>query len=207
LIPLFLICLWTFRARKELGQRASRVVATEPDGGRRRRAGAAAGGLATIASTLLLNVVINLAGNLAFNAPGTIVERTADRLAFAFAREVQPGALIVAVPLYVLVGVVWGALYGAWGEPFLRKRHDAVAGLVFAVLPLLTSLLVVMPLLGLGFFGVGATGFVALIGETIRHASYGVLLGLLYPVLRARREVRVIPHTPEELAPEGAVVS
>jgi hypothetical protein len=32
-----------------------------------------------------------------------------------------------------------------------------------------------------------------------------VLLGLLYPVLRARRSVRVLPHTPEELAAEGAV--
>ena len=72
-------------------------------------------------------------------------------------------------------------------------------------MPLMASLLIVLPLLGLGFFGVGMTGLVALIGETIRHAAYGVLLGLLYPVLRARRAVRVLPHTPEEFAPESAV--
>jgi hypothetical protein len=34
-----------------------------------------------------------------------------------------------------------------------------------------------------------------------------VLLALMYPVLRTRRAVRVLPHTPEELAPEGAVSS
>jgi hypothetical protein len=43
------------------------------------------------------------------------------------------------------------------------------------------------------------------VGEIIRHATYGLLLGLMYPVLRARRSVRVLPHTPEELPAESAV--
>jgi hypothetical protein len=179
-------------------------VAEEPDREQQLRAGAVAGGAATIASTLLLNVVINLAGNLPLNAPDTIVEATAARLAFAFAREAQPGALVAAVAALLLVGILWGALYGAWGEPLLRHRADWLAGLLFASLPLLTSALLVMPILGLGFFGVGVTGPLALAGETTRHATYGVMLGLLYPVLRARRSVRVIPHTPEELAPAEA---
>jgi hypothetical protein len=149
-------------------------------------------------------VVINLAGNIAFNAPSTIVDRTVDRLAFAFARELQPSLLFIVIPAYLAVGVLWGVLYGWWAETKLPLPYDWLAGLVFAVLPGLTSLLIVMPLLGLGFFGVGGTGLVALVGETIRHAAYGVLLGLMYPVLRTRRAVRVLPHSPEELAPEGA---
>ena len=62
-----------------------------------------------------------------------------------------------------------------------------------------------MPIVGLGFLGIGATGAVALVGEMFRHATYGVLLGLMYPVLRSRRAVRVMPHTPDELTAESAV--
>jgi membrane-associated protein len=204
LVPLGIIVWWTARARQGLGRRAARVPGGV-DREQQLRGGALAGALATIASTLLLNVVINLAGNIAFTAPGTIVQRTADRLAFAFAYDVQPTLVFVVVPAFLAVGVLWGAVYGAWVEPALNVSSDWLAGLAFAVLPLLISLLVVMPLLGLGFFGVGATGIVALMGETIRHAAYGILLGLIYPVLRARRAVRVMPHTPDELAPEGAV--
>ena len=197
LIPLAIIVIWTVRARADLRRRG----ATTPIGDHEQelRAGAIAGALATIASTLFLNVVINLAGNIAFNAPGTIVEQTAARLAFAFAREVQPLALFVAVPAYVAVGVLWGALYALTGRS-LAIGLDWLRGLVFAVLPLFTSVAVAMPLLGMGFLGVGATGPVALVGETMRHAAYGVLLGLIYPVVRARRRVRVVAHTPEEIA-------
>ncbi len=203
LIPLAILVWWTVRARQGLGRRATRALGIEHE--QQLRSGAVAGFLATIGSTLLLNVVINLAGNIAFNAPSTIVDRTVERLAFAFARELQPSLLFLVIPAYVAVGVLWGAVYGAWGESMLPFHWDWLNGLVYALLPLLTSLLVLMPLVGLGFFGVGTTGVVALIGETMRHMAYGVLLGLLYPVLRARRSVRVLPHTPEELAPQGAV--
>jgi membrane protein DedA with SNARE-associated domain len=203
LIPLGIIVWWTVRARQGLGRRTA-----PPSGeqhGQLLRAGALAGGLATIASTLLLNVIINLAGNLAFNAPGTIVERTAARLAFAVAREAQPLLVFLAVPAFLAVGVLWGAFYGGWGERWLPPWPDWLKGCVFAVLPLGTSLLLVMPLLGIGFFGVGATGPVALVGETIRHAAYGLLLGLIFPILRARRPVRVLPHTPDELPADQPV--
>jgi membrane protein DedA with SNARE-associated domain len=203
LIPLAVLVWWTVRARQDLGRRAARGAAVDRE--LQLRAGAHAGLLATVGSTLLLNVVINLAGNIAFNAPSTIVDRTVDRLAFAFARELQPSLLFVVIPAYLAVGVLWGTLYGWRAESWLRVPYDWMAGLAFAGLPWLTSLLIVMPLLGIGFFGGGGTGIVALVGETIRHAAYGVLLGLMYPVLRTRRAVRVLPHTPEELAPEGAV--
>jgi len=201
LVPLSLILLWTYRTRQALGKRTAAPVPVDRE--QQLRAGAIAGGLATIASSLLLNVVINLAGNIAFNAPGTLVEQTAARLAFAFARDVQPIWLFVAVPAFLGVGVLWGAVYAIIGQRFLaREWPDWLKGMVYALVPLAVSLGVAMPLLGLGFFGVGATGAVAVSGELIRHAAYGVLLGLLYPIFRTKRPVKVLAHTPDEVPPE-----
>ena len=206
LVPLALILWWTFRARQAIGRRTGALVAVDRDV--QLRAGAVAGVLATIASTLLMNVAINLAASIAFNfsAPGELVERTAATLANALAREVQPVLLFIAVPLYLAVGAMWGAIYGAWGERQLASRYsDWQKGVIFAALPLLVSLLLVLPVLGLGFLGVGATGPVAFTGELIRHIAFGALLGFMYPVFRARRPVKVRAHTPGELAPEPAV--
>ena len=204
LVPLSLILLWTYRTRQGLGRRAG--VSVPVDRETRLRAGAVAGLVATIASTLLLNVVINLAGGLAFNAPGTLVEQTAARLAFALARDVEPILLFVAVPAFLAVGVLWGALYGYWGEDRLPAAWpDWRKGLVYAGVPMLVSVLIVMPSLGMGLLGLGASGPVAVTGELIRHSAYGVLLGLLYPIFRTRRPVKVMPHTMEELAAERPV--
>ena len=207
LVPLTLILWWIWRARQTLARREA--LATHPvERDQEVRAGALAGILATVTSTLLLNVLINLAGGIAFNfsAPGTIVEQTAARLAFALAREVQPILLFVAAPAYLLVGGLWGVVYAVWAEhQFGPHRPDWQRGIVFAALPLLVSLLLVLPVLGLGFLGVGATGPVAFTGELIRHVAYGGLLGLMYPVFRARRHIKVRPHTPADLAAEPAV--
>ncbi len=204
LVPLALILWWTIRARQDLGKRAT--VATPVEREILLRAGAMAGLLATVGSTLLMNVAINLAGGIAFNAPGTLVERTAARLAFALARDVQPVFLFIAVPIYLAVGVMWGAVYGIWGEARLPAHWaDWQRGVFFAVLPLLVSVLVVLPVLGLGVLGLGATGPVAFTGELIRHAVFGVLLGLMFPVFRARRPIKMRPHTPGELAAEPVV--
>lgn len=203
LVPLAILLIWTVRARQALERRGTLHQVRVHD--QRLGSGALAGGLATIASTLVLNLIINLAGNIAFNAPGTLVEQTAARLAVAFAREVQPILLFVAVPAYLVVGVLWGALYGLVdNRPWLAGWSDGVRGLAFSVLPLLVSLAVVMPVLGLGLFGVGATGGVALVGETLRHAVYGVLLGLLFPVFRSRRPIKVVARAAEEIQAEAA---
>ncbi|MBV9171500.1 MAG: DedA family protein [Chloroflexi bacterium] len=205
LIPLGLLVWWTLRARQELARRAVPTAGSERE--QRFRAGAIAGGLATIGSTLALNVLINLAGNIAFTAPDTILERTAARLAFSAAREVEPGWFFVAVPVYLGVGVLWGAGYALWGEGRLGNLTDWQKGVLFAMLPFLISLVFAMPLLGLGYFGVGATGPVAAIGELGRHVTYGLLLGLIYPVLRYRRQVRVIPHAETELAADQPITA
>jgi membrane protein DedA with SNARE-associated domain len=206
LVPLALIMWWILRARQDISKRVT--VGQSHSRELQVRAGAVAGLLATIASTLLLNVAINLAGGIAFNfsAPGTIVDETARRIAFALARDAQPVVLFVAVPLYLTVGTAWGVVYGTWGEPRLNPIWtDWQKGLLFAAVPLAVSLLFVMPVLGMGFLGVGATGPVAFTGELIRHMAYGALLGLMYPVFCARRPVKVRAHTPEEVLAEAEV--
>ena len=199
LVPLTLILWWTFRTRQALARRAA-AAAQVTDRETLLRAGALAGLVATVGSTLLMNVLIIGSGVIAFSAPGTIVEQTAARLAFALARDAQPVLLFVAAPAYLLVGVLYGALYGYWGEPRLPAGwSDWRKGLMFAGLPLLVSLVVVMPLIGLGFLGIGATGPVAFVGELVRHIAYGTLLGLLYPIFRSRRPVKVVAHTQAEV--------
>jgi membrane protein DedA with SNARE-associated domain len=204
LLPLVVLVVWIVRARAALRRRALHGSLAWDEGRRHHlRAGAEAGLLATVGTTLFMNVVVNLAGNLAFQAPGTIINQTAERLAMAVARDVGPLLLFVAAPAYVAVGVLWGALYGVQGE-HLPAWWDGWKGVVFSVMPLAVSLAVVMPLLGLGFFGVGATGPVAAAGESLRHVVYGLLLGLTFPILLARRRVRLLPHHEAELAPSRA---
>lgn len=194
---LALLLFWLYRARSSLGPRVA-AATLDLDHRRRLRAGSLAGLFATVGSTLLMNMLVNLAGNLAFRAPGTIVEQTAARLAIGAATELQPLLLFVAAPLFAVVGVLWGALYGAGVERKLRPP-DWQKGTLFALLPLAVSLLVILPIIGMGFLGVGATGPVAAVGEVLRHAMFGVLLGLSFPVFLVRREVRLLPHEAADL--------
>ena len=75
--------------------------------------------------------------------------------------------LFLVVPAFLGVGVLWGTIYALWIEAWLPAAWpDWLKGVVFAVVPLSTSLLIVMPLLGLGgFVGVGAAGPVVATGE------------------------------------------
>jgi membrane protein DedA with SNARE-associated domain len=188
LLVVFLV--WIVRARMVL-QAGLLGDAPTSQGGqvlprpRRLSAGALAGALGTLVSTLFMNVLTHFTGALAFQAPGTIVERTAQRLPLAVAREGGPWLLALAVPAFALVGVAWGAVYAGWIEPRLRLP-DWLSGLLFAVVPLATSLLVVMPALGLRRAELDAR-IVGAAGEVVRHAVYGIVLGLTYPELLARQ--------------------
>lgn len=202
LVLLLVLVGWVLRARRELARDAAGVHRWQPDNDHRLRAGVAAGLLATVVCTLVLNVLVN-ASNLAFQTPGTLVEQTAARLTFTIARGAEPLALFVAVPAYVLVGVLWGAVYAHWGEAWLarRLRTDLARGLLFALLPLAVSLLAVMPALGLGVLGGVASGPIVAASEAVRHAAYGAMLSWSFPVLLQRRRVKVVPHADAESAP------
>jgi membrane protein DedA with SNARE-associated domain len=194
LLALALVVVWVARARRALHvDPIARAEAARP--GRRAvrvQAGTAAGAVATLVSTLLMNVLVHVAGAVATSAPflqpGALVAATARRLPLAFARHGEPLLLLAAVPVFAAVGLLWGAVYGGRVERYLRRRlrlPDWANGLVFAAAPLAMGLLILLPLLGLGFPGSDAP-LLASVGETIRHAVYGIVLGLTFPIFRTR---------------------
>ena len=185
---LVVLLVWIVRARVVLragvlGDAPTAHGGRAPSRARRLSAGAMAGALATLVSTLFMNVLTHFTGALAFQAPGTMMERTAQRLPLAVAREGGPWLLALGVPAFALVGVAWGAIYAGGIEPRLRLP-DWLSGLLFAAVPLATSLLVVMPALGLRNAAPDAQ-LVGAAGEVVRHAVYGIVLGLTYPGLLA----------------------
>lgn len=88
--------------------------------------------------------------------------------------------VVQAVGLHIVAGIVWAAIYAAVVEPNLRG-HGWFKGLVFAIVPLLFSLFVFLPLVGAGVAGmsVGA-GPLPWIGAVILHAVYGITMGETY---------------------------
>ncbi|MCC7105881.1 MAG: DedA family protein, partial [Chloroflexi bacterium] len=200
---LAVLLFWVLRGRLALRKRPA-VRPLEVERHERARAGLAAGALATLCSTLLINVLFHLVGQLAPLLPTGLLGASAGRCQAALARDVEPLMLVPRV--FVVLGTLWGAIYGRWAEPRL-PRPDVLKGLLFAALPLVVTLLVVMPLLGSGPRGSGLAALLAACGEVIRHAAYGAILSLAYPVLLVRRRPATAPNAPGESAEPASVRS
>jgi membrane-associated protein len=185
LAPLAILTIWIVRARRGLHLKPTTQASTV-DKRHRWRDGAMAGGLATVVSTLAMNVLVNVAGDLALLAPGDIVERARARLAvLALTRVIGPALLLGAVPAFILIGVVWGAVYAQWVEPHVRVP-DWLSGLCFALLPLCVALVLVLPILDSVTNDFERLGPLAAASEAARHAIFGLALGLIYPLRLAR---------------------
>jgi membrane protein DedA with SNARE-associated domain len=190
LVPLVVIVAWIVRARRGL-QLATHTEAGVMDRRHRWRDGAVAGGLATLVSTLTLNVLVHLGGDLVLVAPGELVEHTRARLAvLALLRVVGPVLLLAAAPAFIAVGVMWGAVYAEWVEPHLHYP-DWLSGLAFALLPLGVALVVVLPVLDGASPDLGRLGPLAGASEALRHIVYGIALGTIYPLRLARLPQRL----------------
>jgi membrane protein DedA with SNARE-associated domain len=185
LAPLVLLSVWVMRARRGLHlEEATRAGRAER--GHRWRDGMLAGVLATVLSTLTMNVLVNVLSDATLVAPGQLVDRAQARFAFvALVRVIGPVLLLAAAPAFVLVGAVWGAVYAQWVEPRLTWP-DWLAGLCFALLPLCVALVVVLPVLDGAAPDLGPLGPLAAASEAVRHAAFGVSLGLIYPLRLAR---------------------
>jgi membrane protein DedA with SNARE-associated domain len=198
LVPLVILCVWVLRARRGL-HLSVRSDASLADRRHRWRDGLVAGLLATIISTLLMNVLVTVGGDVALLAPGDLVERARARLAvLAMIRVVGPVLLLAAVPAFVLVGALWGAIYAQSIEPHLHWP-DWLSGLCFALLPLCSALVLVLPILDGAAPDLGPLGPLAAASEAVRHAAFGVALGLIYPLRLARlpdrrRRSTIHPH-------------
>jgi hypothetical protein len=152
----------------------------------RWRDGAVAGGLATVVSTLTLNVLVHVSGDLALVAPGDLVEHARARLAvLGLVRVIGPLLLLAAAPAFMAVGVVWGGVYAEWVEPHLHYP-DWLSGLAFALLPLGVALVVIVPLLDGAAADLSPLGPLAAASEAVRHLVYGAALGVIYPLRLAR---------------------
>jgi hypothetical protein len=87
--------------------------------------------------------------------------------------------LFTAVALYLLGGVGWAVLYTRVAEPRL-SGPGWLRGVKFSLAPALASLVVLLPLLGAGPFGVAlGAGPLPVIGNLLLHLVYGTTLGQL----------------------------
>jgi membrane protein DedA with SNARE-associated domain len=185
LLPLVVLSVWIVRARRGLHlDRAN--DASVPDRRHRWRDGALAGVLATVMSTLVMNVLVVVLADLALLAPGDLVERARARLALmALIRVIGPVLLLAAVPAFILVGGIWGGIYAQWVEPHLRWP-DWLSGVAFALLPLCLALVIALPILDGAAPDLGPLGPLAAASEALRHAVFGVARGVIYPLRLAR---------------------
>jgi hypothetical protein len=214
-LALALVAVWLARARHALhADPVARAEAARPAGRARRvRAGLAAGAVATLTSTVLMNVLVHLGGSLAFFAPGTLVATAARWGPLVVARRAEPLLLLGAVLVFVAVGLAWGAVYGDRVEWHLRRLPlpDWARGMAFTIAPLAIALLLVLPVLGLGFPGSDAQ-VIATVGETIRHLVYGLVLGLTFPIFLTRHLGRAATahrhaHAPHASSDQSSVLS
>jgi hypothetical protein len=97
--------------------------------------------------------------------------------------SVASGSIYMAVAVHTFAGIVWALVYAYIFEPRLTGS-GWLKGAIFSLLPWILSLVVLLPLLGGGFFGleIGA-GPLPIIGNLILHLSYGVVLGAMYAML------------------------
>jgi hypothetical protein len=85
----------------------------------------------------------------------------------------------LAAGVYIAGGLFWAIIY-TWVEPHLPGRPWQ-RGVMFAMVPALVSLVVVLPLLGGGLFGLAlGAGPLPIIGNLLLHAVYGAILGIVY---------------------------
>ena len=143
--------------------------------------------------------------------PERLVEGTASRVPrgdVARVREV-PGLWVAVVVLAAVAAVEMSDEDRAVVERAIasaKRRNPAIEEsvfnflrdiLLFSLLPLATSLFVLMPLFGAGVLGLElGEGPYPFVGEALRHLFFGVCLAENYVLLRAARDEA--PHDPRE---------
>jgi len=85
----------------------------------------------------------------------------------------------LAAGIYLAGGLLWALLY-----TLVEPRLTGPAwrrGVLFAMVPALVSLVVVLPLLGGGLFGLAlGAGPLPIVGNVLLHVVYGAILGVVY---------------------------
>jgi membrane protein DedA with SNARE-associated domain len=148
----------------------------------RLRRGLLAGLLGALVPTLLANALLPIA-SLFVKEPafGSLLVNLAEH------GSIRAIANLTTVA-FLAVSMAWGALFGIV-QPLLPGPLT-LRGVIFAVVPLLLTLLVVLPLTGGGLFGLElGTGFLPMVAEIVRSLVYGMTLGIAYTVMSPHRRL------------------
>ena len=107
--------------------------------------------------------------------------------------------VVLLLVLIVISNIIWAVVYTHVAVRRMSDMQPWMRGLLFSLLPLLVSVLVVMPAMGAGPLGLAlGAGLAPLAAEFLRNALYGVGLALAYSLLRVARQP---PARATELAP------
>lgn len=89
-------------------------------------------------------------------------------------------AVVLAVGLNLVVGLLWALVYARWAEPALSGPGWR-KGVLFALVPWLLSLAIFFPFVGGGFFGADlGAGPLPIVGNLVLHLVFGAILGGVY---------------------------
>jgi membrane protein DedA with SNARE-associated domain len=155
---------------------------------RRLETATMAGFLATLEMGLGTNGMLYLFSLLGFHGAEPPLIRLATRGADRyFDGDLFNFTVAITAGLFVS-GILWAIVYAYVADPAL-PGPSWLRGVTFSVVPLLASLLVLLPLLGGGFFGLLLRdGWLPAAGELLRNALFGLGLGTSYTLLRIARQ-------------------
>jgi hypothetical protein len=93
---------------------------------------------------------------------------------------------------FIIGSVLWGLLFALLFER-IPVQTATLKGLVFGTAAWLLMMIMVMPMAGVGFFGLNI-GLGAPIATLVLHWAFGAVLGAVYAKLRAVRPVTTHTH-------------
>jgi membrane protein DedA with SNARE-associated domain len=191
LVVLSVLLVWLVRARRSVPPPHKRPSLSR---GRRVRAGIVAGAIAAVGSAMVANMLVYVGG------PVIATLASPPRALFGRLREdtVALWPLLLALALVTLLGLIWGAMYGVANKRWSRAP-DWLRGLAFSAFPLALSMLVLVPAIARND-AASPLWLLTLVSEAVRWATYGVLLGLVYPVFQTRRAEGARTAAPGALA-------
>jgi hypothetical protein len=90
-------------------------------------------------------------------------------------------SLLIAVGLDLAAGIIWALIFAADANDRLIAFPGWLRGIIFALPPAVLSLIVFLPLVGGGVFGIKiGAGPLPVIGNIVLHLVYGAVLGGMF---------------------------
>jgi hypothetical protein len=148
--------------------------------------------IAGFIATVIISVIF-----ATFNAIGVLPELDIVHLIDQLG-SVQRGA--AWVDHFIVGALLWGPIFTAFDSMMLQGWPRWQKGLIFGVIAWVAMMLIFMPTIGGGLFGV-KLGLVAPIGMLGLHLVYGLVLGVVFQVLDSRFPTKALisdePPLPE----------